>query len=187
MAQLIDTCWENGVWADTVWAAGVWGGVNPPDPEPEPESESPSNAGGRIVAGTFTRKKWRALADAKLAQQEAEAQARRLKARGKKALQDAADRAQEAIDAANKAEADAEVNRAVERMADALEVARNATVLAQVIREANRIEITAQAVMQAIQQQRAAAAREAEMKALMAKMAQDELDEEEAVVSLLLL
>lgn len=25
MAQLVNTVWENGLWADTVWANGVWG------------------------------------------------------------------------------------------------------------------------------------------------------------------
>lgn len=176
----------DGLFAEGLFAEGLFeadGSTPPPTPTPE----APANAGGTIVAGSFSRRKWRSLQDAKRAQSEAEDQAKRLKAKGRKALQEATGKSQEAIAAADRAQADAEINRAVERMTTALEAAQNATALTEILHEANLIEIRAQAVMQAIQEQKAEAAREAEMKALLAKMAQDEQDEEEAVVTLLLM
>lgn len=165
MAQLVDTCWANGLWADTVWASGVWASGSSPEPEPEPDPTPSGGAGGPIVAGTFTRKKWRSIADAKRARQEAEDHARSLKTGRLKAIQEATEKAEEAIAAAERGTEEETILR-LERMTQALDAARNATALADAIREAQQTALLADAVMRAIE---------------------DEQREEEAVVSLLLL
>jgi hypothetical protein len=112
----------------------------------------PENAGGFIVGGTFSRKKWRELQDAKRAQAEAEQRAEELKrSKQKAALASAAEVAAKAIEATEEAEPDAQAIARLQAMTSALEAAAGAKKVATIISQAKAAEAFARQVMEELE------------------------------------
>jgi hypothetical protein len=137
MASAWGTSWGSA-WGNS------WGSVGAVVTPPQPD------VGGRIVGGTFTRKRWRELCEAREAQRELERQALELKAKTKKklALDKAARVAEIAID-----QASAYDQIHVLALTRALEAAASATRTAETIAKAKRVAAISIAIIREVEEE----------------------------------
>jgi hypothetical protein len=139
------------------WMGGACAGAEPEPPEPP--VVTPPDAGGRIVGGTFSRKKWREvkekwrleLLEAWEAQERVENAARELKAKTKRKLELA-----KAAQLAEQALLEAEVDKVIEgarlrQLALALEGAASARKSSEAVAAAQRAITLARAIIRELE------------------------------------